>query len=257
MIRRLSALALVVSTGLFVEPALAGPPPPAFEPASEPSEPSSEPPIEGPALPPSELPPPSIEPEPREQGSIEFVVQPPEPPTSPPPVTQASLHEGLGKAPNNGAAFIAAGAWIIPVAALGTVLFVLTNRSNEVPPYTSEPWIITAGAGLGIIGGSMLGVGIFRAVQLSRWARRHRVYTLPQGAGLLASGTLAALFGVGLLINAIRTEDGVTGAISGGLLVSAPIQIAVGTRFTRRYERTGGWRPIQYNLTAGGLRLRF
>ncbi|MFV8754644.1 hypothetical protein ACNOYE_29205 [Nannocystaceae bacterium ST9] len=269
MLRRLGSVALVLVTSMavVVEPVWAGPPAPGLPdpeaapiegPAPPPGDPSSEPP-------PSELPPPTIEPEPHEGGSIEFAVPPPETnepsstgptPTLAPP-KPASPHEDLGKAPNSGGAFLAGGIWLVPMSTYATVVLVQQNLGSQYNPRASSAGIITAGAGLGAIGLSMLGVGAYRLVMLGRWGKRHRVVTLPQGSGLVTSGTLALLFGAGVLVAAIKDSNPITGAVAGAMLVSAPIQIGVGSSFARRYQRTGGWRPTRYTISPLGLRVQF
>lgn len=244
-------------------PALASPPGSGESGAGEsgavegPSEPASESgAVEGPSEPAPSLepPPPSIEFQPQPQPQEEGLTMPPAGSTTPAPM---SRRDEIGKAPASGGAFIAGGAWLLPAAGLGTWGMVLLNRQTQYPPYSSEPYIITAGAGIGVIGAAMLGMGIYRWVQLRRWATRHRVIALPQGSALTTSGTLAGLFGVGVLITAIQGRNGVVGAVSGAMLVSSPIQIAVGVRQARRYQRTGGWRATQYTLVPGGLEFRF
>lgn len=256
MVRRLGSLAIVLvsNVAMVVTPALAGPPPPSIPQTG---------PIEGPfPLPKHEPPPPEIEPELDldEGGSIEFATPPVDPHAATvglPPVSPASMRDEIGKAPNSGAAFLAGGSWLLPVAGLATTALVVSNRASQYPPYSSEPGIITAGVGLGVIGAAMLGIGIHRTVLLSRWARRHRVVALPQGSGLVTSGTLAGLLGVIVLVVAVQARDGITGAIAGAMLVSSPIQIGVGVSFARRYARTGGWRATRYTLSPGGLRMQF
>jgi hypothetical protein len=269
--RRLGSLLLVLASSLvvIVEPVLAAPPPPALEdpiegpvegpqPPSEPSE--SEPSESEPSL---ELPPPSIEPGVGEPGSIEFAAPLPErglpnTNTNPtPPPTLGASDEEIGKAPASGGAFLAGGLWLVPVSAGATTVLVLRNQATQYNPGTTSPGIITAGVGLGVIGMSMIGIGIYRSVALQRWARRHRVIALPQGSGLVTSGTLALVIGLGSMITGIRGGDIVSGVIGGVMIASSPIQIAIGTRLAVRYGRTGGWRRTRYTLTPAGFRMQF
>ncbi len=271
--RRVGVLVLVlVSLTTAIAPAQAAPPPQAPPQAGEAAE---EGPVEGPVAPPPsepsepslEPPPPSLAPDLHEGAGIEFAVPPPELPESeqptgaptslPPPAAPRSLQQEIGKAPSSGGAFVAGGAWMVPLSAYGTVILVQVNRVREYPPYTSEPYIITAGVGLGVIGASMLGMGIYRLVALQKWSKRHRVIATAQGSGLLTSGTMATLVGIGALIGAIQTGDVATSAVAGVMLASAPIQLGVGAHFAGRYRRTGGWRATAYTLGPGGLRLQF
>jgi hypothetical protein len=276
MPRRLGllALALASSTVVIVEPVFASPPtegpvegpvegpalPPPEEPPSEPSgeDPSDEDPSGETASDPIvQPPPPSITPGFGGAGGIELATPVSELGTEPPPSTPGSQREEIGKAPASGGSFLAGGLWLLPLATAGTTVLVLNNRANSYPPYTGEAGIITAGVGLGLIGAAMLGTGVYRQVKLARWAKRHRVIALPQGSGLVTSGTLAVLFGLVELIAGARAGSTLDMAIGGVLLASAPVQLAIGARFAARYRRTDGWRRTQWTLTPGGFRMQF
>jgi hypothetical protein len=259
------ALALVASTAMIVEPALASPPlpssaessePPVEGPAPPPSEPSVEPPppsIEPP--PPSiEPPPPSIEPGFGEDDGIEFATPQGEPIPDPGP----SPHEReIGKAPDSGAGFLAGGLWLVPVAGYSTVLLLVNNQATQYTPRTTASGIITAGVGIGAIGVTMIAMGAVRQVRLKRWATRHRVVALPQGSGLMTSGSLALVFGAVFLASGLTTGDIPSAAIGGVVLASAPIQIGVSIPLIARYRRTGGWKRTRFTLTPGGFAMQF
>ncbi len=176
------------------------------------------------------------------------------PPSTTPPL---SRRDEIGKAPASGGSFLAGGGWLLPMSIGATYLLVLSNRSVQPPPYSSEPYIITAGVGLGVIGAAMLGMGIHRSLLLRKWGVRHRVIPTAQGSALLTSGTLALLFGLSILIPAVTERSTPAIAVGTVMIASAPIQLGIGVMQARRYQRTGGWRATQYTLRPGGLEIRF
>lgn len=220
--------------------------------------------VEGPALPPEPAPSPSDSDDGGYSG-IEFAVPPPEldetqPPaepvgngvTTPLPVRPEAEREPLGQAPPNGGSWIAGGAFLIPFSLYGMNILLASDAELGRSTRSSEIAILVAGSAMGAGGIAMIGIGIHRAVKLRRWARRHRVQALPQGGALLTFGTLGLLGGLAMVITHADAADPIDRTylgIGSALIATAPIEIAVGSYYARRWQTRGGWRRLQPRLT--------
>lgn len=221
-----------LAVALMLGPPVPGevaPPAPTIEP-----EPAA--PIEGPA------PPPSTD----EQG-IEFAVQPPEDPTESDPVQTPAPEPSWptpGTAPTDGWGAVVSGAILMPVAALAT-----WGLYREAGTTADRVGILVGGIGLELVGVGLISMGLYRRAKLYRWTLAYRVVAPPQGAGLLAAGGLAVLFG-GTLIGTggfgmARGNPVVGGTLLGvgvaSVAVIAPLTIYLGKRRRDHYLDTGGW----------------
>lgn len=165
------------------------------------------------------------------------------------PATIEPVQTDPGQAPSDGAGSLVAGAVLIPGAAL---LLLLRSRDSEHTPIST----ITVGAGVGLIGAGLIGVGSYRRYKLNRWARVRGVIPQSQGAGLLALGGLAAGFGVSMIGGGIAMLANSHKDIPGSIMIGAgatlgAISVAplvIGTRRRAEYQRTGGWirRPLTH-----------
>lgn len=157
-----------------------------------------------------------------------------------------------GRAPPSGNWLLVSGGYALPLAGLGCSYYIWALRQGapldaDIKPQVTS--IAIATAGITLYGVIALSVGAYRSYQLQRWARRHRVVTLPQGDGLILGGSLALFSAIpfiplGLTLQPSSNLLGVTMIVTSvaASAIGGPIMLAVGARRLRRYHETGGWR---------------